>query len=213
MSQPVILLGAGGHARVLVDALRLQADLRWRGILDPDPALVGATRFGLPVLGCDDALGDHPPAEVLLVNGLGSVRSTTERQRLFERCRLAGYGFLSVIHPSAVIARDVRLGEGVQLMAGAIVQAGASVGDDSILNTRASMDHDTHIGAHVHVAPGATLCGHVVVEDGVHVGAGATVLQHLRIGGGALVAAGAVVIRDVPPLATVMGVPARVVPR
>lgn len=213
MSRGVILLGSGGHAHVLVDALRLGADLRWLGILDADRALVGSTRFGLPVLGDDDALRDHSPEAVWLVNGLGSVRSTAERRRLFEQCKRAGFAFLSVVHPSAVIARDATLGEGVQIMAGVIVQAGASVGDDTILNTRASVDHDSCIGAHVHVAPGATLCGEVVVGDGAHVGAGATVLQGLTIGCGALVAAGAVVIRDVPPGATVMGVPARGVRR
>lgn len=208
MKSGVIVLGSGGHAKVLVDALQ-RSGVLILGLTDPDPTRHGSTVLEVAVLGGDERVLAHPAASLRLVNGLGSTGNVAARRALFQRFRDAGYRFLEVIHPSAVIARDAVLGEGVQLMAGAVVQAGATVEANAILNTRATIDHDCHIGAHAHVAPGATLSGAVVVEAAAHIGAGATVLQGIRVGAGAIVGAGAVVTRDVPTGATVVGVPAR----
>lgn len=208
MNLPVLILGAGGHAKVLVDAL-LASSAVIAGIVDPDPKLSGANILGVPVLGGDDVVGQFPAAEIQLVNGLGSIGVPVKRQQLFERFKGMGYNFATVVHPSAVLALDVELGEGAQVMAGAVIQAGSRIGRNTIINTRASIDHDCIIGNHVHIAPGVTLSGGVTVGEGTHIGTGATVVQGINIGKGCLVAAGAVVVRDVAAHTRVYGVPAR----
>ncbi len=208
MSLPVIILGAGGHAKGLVDAL-LAASAVIAGIVDPDPALTGTKVLGVPVLGGDDIVNEYPPSEIQLVNGLGSVGLPVKRQQLFEKFKGMGYKFATVVHPSAVIASDVVLGEGVQVMAGVVIQPGCRIGINSIINTRASVDHDCAIGDHVHIAPGVTMSGGVKIGMGSHIGTGATVIQGLSIGNGCLVAAGAVVTNNIIAGAMVRGVPAR----
>jgi len=208
MKLPVIVVGAGGHAKVLIDALKL-CSCEVIGIVDADPHKKGVHILGIPVIGNDEIVFSHNPDSVLLANGLGSVAKMSLRQRTFERFQLQGYHFTSVIHPSAVIASDVELAEGVQIMAGAVIQAGCKINANSIVNTRASVDHDCHIGAHVHIAPGVTLSGGVSVGDASHIGTGATVIQGVTIGKECLVAAGSVLLHDISEGITVMGVPAR----
>jgi sugar O-acyltransferase (sialic acid O-acetyltransferase NeuD family) len=208
LNHPLIILGAGGHAKVLIDALRLR-DGDLLGVTDADAGKKGGRLMGVPVFGGDEEVAKYPAETVRLVNGLGSVRVGHHRRDLFERFKSRGYLFARVIHPSAVLAADAVLSEGVQIMAGAVVQAGCRIGSNAIINTRATVDHDCDIADHVHISPGATLCGGVAVGEGAHIGAGATVIQGVRIGRNSLVAAGAVVIRDVPEGATVAGVPAK----
>jgi sugar O-acyltransferase (sialic acid O-acetyltransferase NeuD family) len=206
--QAVIVIGAGGHARVLLDVLA-RCGVMVAGLTDADPAKHGKLVAGFRILGADGVLERHPPGSTILVNAMGSTESMITRQAIFERLKAAGYGFMTVTHPSAVIAPDAVLGEGVQVMAGAIIQPGAKIGANSILNTGAQVDHECVIGAHVHLAPGATLSGTVGVGDGTHVGTGATIVQGLRVGRGCLVAAGSVVTKDVADGERVAGVPAR----
>jgi UDP-perosamine 4-acetyltransferase len=207
MSLPVIVIGGGGHAKVLIDALRA-GSIPVLAVTDADPRKIGAELLGIPVAGSDELVQNHDPKSVRLVNGLGSVRPTDRRRLIYEKFKARGFSFASVIHPSAIVSREVILGEGVQIMAGAVVQAGSTIGDNSILNTRTAVDHDCIIGRHVHLAPGVVLSGGVQVDDGAHVGTSASVIEGVRIGNSALVAAGSVVVKDVPPGATVSGVPA-----
>lgn len=208
MNLPVMVLGAGGHAKVLIEAL-LASSAVIAGVVDPDLALRGTTILGVPVLGDDDVVNEFPSSEILLVNGLGSVGLPVKRQQVFERFRGRGYNFAAVLHPSAIVASDVDLGEGAQIMAGAVIQPGSRIGINSIINTRASIDHDCIIGDHVHIAPGVTLSGGISVGACSHVGTGATVIQGISIGNGGLVAAGSVVTKDIVEGAKVRGVPAR----
>jgi len=203
---PLILLGAGGHARVLLSTV-LQLGQQVVGVADPDHAQ--AARLGIPYLGGDDSVLGFDPAEVLLINGVGSVASIANRLNVYESFRKRGYRFASVIHPAAIIASEVELAEGVQIMAGAILQTGSVVAEDCIINTGARIDHDCVMDAHAHVAPGAVLSGGVHVGARAHVGAGATVIQGVHIASDAIVGAGAVVLSDVPESCTVVGVPAR----
>jgi UDP-perosamine 4-acetyltransferase len=209
MTLPVIILGAGGHAKVLIDTLQKES-VPVIGITDLNQVKVGNMILGVPVISGDDALSAYAPENIRLVNGLASVESTSQRTRVYETFKERGYRFASVIHPSAIIASDVHLGEGVQIMAGAVIQPGSHVGENTIVNTNATIEHDCRIGAHVHIAPGVTLSGNVCISDRVHLGLSATVVQGIRIGAAAVIAAGAVVVTDVPPGAKVMGVPARV---
>lgn len=208
MSLPVIILGAGGHAKVLIDAL-LASSVVIVGIVDPDPALMGTTILGVSVLGGDDVVDEYPPSEIQLVNGLGSVGLPVKRQQIFERFKSMSYYFATIVHPSAVVASNVVLGEGAQVMAGAVIQPDSRIGINSVINTRASVDHDCIIGDHVHIAPGVTLSGGAAVGAGSHIGTGATLIQGISIGRGCQVAAGAVVIRNIIEGTKVRGVPAR----
>lgn len=207
MEHPVIILGAGGHAKVLVDTLeRLAVDIV--ALVDIAPGGPGAV-LGVPVVCGEEAVLKYKPEEILLVNGLGSTGSTGKRAAVFQRFRDRGYRFAAVVHPAAFIAGEVTIGEGAQIMAGAVIQPGCTLGADAIVNTGATVDHDCLIGAHVHIAPGATLSGGIVAGDGVHLGAGATVIQGVRLGANSIVGAGAVVLKDVAAGATVVGVPAK----
>ena len=196
MSGPVIVIGGGGHAAVVVDALLL-AGFEVAGLCDPrlEPGALGPSQVA--VLGGDDALDGWSPETTLLANGLGSTRSTEGRRELFERLKNAGFRFATFIHPSAVVAKEVKLGEGAQVMAGAVVQPGTVLGRNTIVNTRASVDHHCVIGDHAHIAPGATLSGGVRIGEGSQIGTGASIVQGIRIGRDALVCAGAVVTCDV----------------
>lgn len=183
------------------------------GLVDLDASRIGTEVLGHRVIGGDDAVLCHPAESLRLANGVGSVRSTAARRGVFLRFSMRGYRFVTVVHPAAVVATNAELGEGVQLMAGAIVQPGVRIGRDAIVNTGATVDHDCRIGDHVHIAPGATLSGDVEIGEGTHVGAGATVIQGVRIGASCVVGAGALVLRNVADGATVVGVPAREIRR
>ena len=212
MSLPVLVLGGGGHAKVLIDAL-LAASTAIAGIIDPDPLLAGARVLGVPVLGGDTVVKEFSSGEVLLVNGLGSVGLPLRRKRLFEQFKEQGYRFATVIHPSAIISSSVDMEEGVQVMAGAVIQPSCRIGMNTIINTRASVDHDCVVGDHAHVAPGVTLSGGVVIGTACHIGTAAAVVQGVTIGEASVVGAGAVVLKNVPAGTTVVGVPAKVVAR
>jgi len=208
MNLPIILLGAGGHAKVLLEALQLcQANVI--GATDPDPQKEGMKLLGVPIIGTDEILCGYSPAQVRLVNGLGSTSLTAARTHLFKKFKGEGFAFASVVHPAAVLARDVCLGEGTQIMAGVVVQPGVVLGQNVIVNTRASVDHDSHIGDHCHLAPGVTLSGQVSVGEGTHLGTGAVVIQGVQIGNHCVVGAGSLVLRDIPDGVTAYGSPAK----
>lgn len=206
MNKPWVILGAGGHARVLAEAL-LRAGQPVMGCVAPEVS--GELPTHVTHLGNDEVLDSYGAGDVVLVNGLGSVRQPVQRIRVFDQWHARGYRFASVVHPGAQIASDVLLGEGVQIMAGAVVQPGCRLGVNVIVNTGAVVDHDCTIGAHAHLAPGVVLSGGVHVGEGAHIGTGARVIQGVSIGTQAVVGAGAVVIADVPSHVTVVGVPAR----
>jgi len=192
MKKPVIVLGGGGHAKVLIDALRLSG-VKVLGYTDRSKEAGHA--LGVPFLGGDERVLDFSPKKVLLVNGVGSVESTKKRRDLFRSFKDKGYQFASVIHRSAVLAKTVKLGEGVQVMAGAVIQTGTVIGDNAIINTKASVDHDCRIGVHVHIAPGVVLSGGVKIGFGSHIGVGAIIVQNVVVGNRSFVKAASLVTR------------------
>jgi len=204
VSDRIVLLGAGGHAKVLMDALE-RAGFQALALSDADSGRWGKEVSGCRIEGGDDWVLKQPRATTRLVNAVGSVdRDTLARRRaVFEKFSGLGYRFAQVVHPAAVVSLRASLGEGAQVMAGAIIQADARIGVNTLINTRASVDHDCDIASHVHIAPGAVLSGGVRIGESVHVGAGAVIRQGVRIGEHALIGAGAVVLHDVPAGATV----------
>lgn len=204
----IIVIGAGGHGAVVVDAA-LAAGYSVLGLTDAETALQGTAVLGIPVIGGDDALSDFEINHVRLVLGIGSIKETETRRRVFEDLKAKGYTFATIIHPRAIVGQNVEIGEGSVVMAGAVVQPRTRVAENVIINTAAQIDHDGTIGAHCHIAPGAVLSGTVTVGAGTHLGAGVTVIQGTTIGTNAVIAAGSVVISDVAAGTMVAGNPAR----
>lgn len=204
--KPIIILGGGGHARVVADTLRAcKADVL--GFVDKDP--LKTTLDGLRRLGAEEYILESCNAdEVVIANGIGSVGWPGDRYEWFIRLSQSGYNFTSVIHPTATLSPLVHLGRGVQVMARAVVQPGVHLEVNTIVNTGAIVDHDCQIGAHVHIGPGAVLSGNVTVGDCAHIGTGASVIEGINIGAESIVGAGSVVIRDVKDKVIVAGVPA-----
>jgi len=200
-----ILIGGGGHAHVVADVLAALGR-PVRGFVAPTCKTV---LNGIDWLGSDTVLDEVAPGSADMALGVGSTGDSSLRRGLYEKLKGSGHGLPPLVHPSANLASDVRLGDAAQVMLAAAIQAGVAVGANAIINTGAIVDHDCRIGDHVHVAPGAVLCGNVTVGDSAHVGAGARVIQGLTIGAGALIAAGAVVVADVAAGARVAGVPAK----
>jgi sugar O-acyltransferase (sialic acid O-acetyltransferase NeuD family) len=213
MSKPrpvCVILGGGGHARMLIESLALTKGARLYGVL----ALSGAARGGkvldVPVVGDDTLLPVLKRRGVThFVVARGGVGDNTPRRKLFVAAVGSGLKPLTVVHSSAIVSALAEIGEGAQLLPGCIVNAGARVGANAIINSGAIVEHDCEIGAHAHVATGARLAGSVTVGARAHVGVGASVKQGIVIGEGAVVGAGAAVVADVPAGAVVAGVPAR----
>ncbi len=205
-----VVIGAGGHGKVVLDILRAGGRYRPVGFVDADPDLAGTTVGGLPVFGAVHLLNrltvQHRLAAAVV--GIGDNRARAGYAAAVDE---AGLSLVAAVHPSAVVAESATVGRGVVVAAGAVVCAEAVVGDLSIVNTAATVDHECHLGSAVHVCPGAHLAGRVRVGDRALIGLGANVIQCRRVGDGAVVGAGAVVVRDVPAYTTVVGVPARVV--
>lgn len=196
MNKPVVILGHGGHALVVLDVLRLMGR-KVAGILAPDLP-IGTLWQGVPVLGDDDWIARPEAARYAFTLGVGMLPHRPQlRQQLFARLRDQHRDMPVLIHPSAIVAQGVVPGAGAQIMAGVVVQPGVVIGENVLLNTRATVDHHCRIDAHVHVASGAILCGEVRLEAGVFVGAGATVIQGVHIGASAQVAAGATVVKPI----------------
>ncbi len=198
---PVVIIGGGGHTRVLIGMLQ-HARTAIRGIITRDQALIGTSIMGVPVLGLEDDIVLNP-AEVALVNGVGNRPSRhgpqlDARIAIYARYQAQGFHFRSVVSDDAMIQQDVTMGDGVQVMPGAVIQPGAMIGENAIINTRASIDHDAIIYPHAHIAPGAVLCGDVRIGEQTHIGAGAVIIQGIRIGSNVVIGAGAVVTHHIP---------------
>ncbi len=204
----ILIVGAGGHAQVIADAVlsRAQAGEDWQlaGFLDDNECLHGRAMLGTTVLGKIQQVSkfDHDAVVV----GIGD---NATRARVFHQLRQLGEQVISVIHAHAVVANEVVLGEGCVIFANAAINTGSIIGPAVIVNTGATIDHHARIDAHVHIAPGAHLAGTVTVEEGAILGIGSTVIPNRTIGAWSVVGAGAVVIHDVPAHVTVAGVPAQ----
>jgi len=206
MSESVYILGAGGHGRVVLDTL-LANGIQVTGILDAKAQLSGQL-LGVPVLGGDEYLDNVSSANSFLVNGLGANPKIFRRRNIFTVMKTRGFTFKSFKHLSAIVSSAISMGEGCQVMAGVVIQAGVTLEENVVINTRASIDHDCMISAHSFIAPGVTLCGNVTVASSAFIGAGAVVIPNIHIGENAIVGAGAVVTKPVPDGWIVVGNPA-----
>jgi sugar O-acyltransferase (sialic acid O-acetyltransferase NeuD family) len=204
---PCVIVGAGGHGRVVLDILARGETYEAVGFVDSNRQIHGRRMDGIPIVGDLDAL--PVLAREGVTRAVVAIGENGVRRVFADQVEQMGLQLINAIHPSANLARNVTLGRNVVVAAGALVCAHCQIGDSVILNTGCIVDHESMIGTAAHICPGARLAGRVTVASGAFVGIGATVIQNVRIGCEAVVGGGAVVIRDVAPLTTVVGVPAR----
>jgi UDP-perosamine 4-acetyltransferase len=195
----------------MIEALRLSGEHQIVGLLDLKEEMWHTDVLDVPVLGDDSLLPELFQKGVCLAFiGLAGTGYNGPRRRLYELASDQGFRAIQVIHPHASISPSALLGEGLTVMACAVINAEATFGVNVIVNTGAIVEHDCLIGNHVHVATGAKLAANVRIAEGAHIGVGASVRQGISIGAGAIVGAGAAVVKDVDPKTVVAGVPARV---
>jgi sugar O-acyltransferase (sialic acid O-acetyltransferase NeuD family) len=203
--KPVWIIGAGGHAKVVIATLRAAGEAEIAGVIDDDPRRLGERVLGVPVV------GDTTPATIARLGirrAVIAIGANQARAAVARRCD-GLIAWVGAVHPRAYVAPEVSIGEGTLICAGAIVQPDASIGRHAIVNTASSVDHDATVGDLVHIAPGSRLAGGVHVGTGSLIGLGAVLLPGRVVGSWATVAAGAVVARDVADGAVVAGVPAQ----
>jgi len=207
-----VIIGAGGHGRVVLDIMQRADQHEVIGFVDSDPEVAGRRVDGQLILG-DPSILPHLRDEFGVRGAIVAIGDNGVRRNFADKVDHLGLTLVNAVHPSANLARSVTLGTNIVIAAGALVCAHCQIGDSVILNTGSIVDHESMVGTACHVCPGARLAGRVAIESGAFVGIGATIIQNVRIGCEAIVGGGAVVIHDVAPMSTVVGVPAREIKR
>jgi sugar O-acyltransferase, sialic acid O-acetyltransferase neuD family len=209
--EKIILLGAGGHAKTIVDTLVRQKQYEISGFIAPK-------KIGTEIYRGYTVIGDDLDLETLFQSGIryvavtiGYMGGANLREQLYQRLKEIGYLLPIICDNTAVIADGVQIGEGSYIGRNVVINAEAEIGKMCILNTASVVEHESIIGDFSHVAVGAVICGQVSVGRSVFVGANATVIQQIRVGNGAVIGAGAVVVKNIPERAVTLGNPARII--
>lgn len=196
--KPAILLGAGGHARVVYELARV-IGYDVIGLCAPDfPDERDSFWGGVKYFGSDDSLDSVDSNDYYLLNGIGQMPFSVVRKFVYDKFVGRGFYFPALIHPFSFISPTATISSGAQIFAGAILQANTKIGENVIINTRVSVDHDSVISDNVHLAPGSIVCGDVCIEAGVFVGAGAVIANGVRVGMNSVIGAGASCVNDMP---------------
>jgi len=204
MQKPrLVILGSGGHAKVIVEIFEESAAFDIVGYTSLSPA---APLFHLPYLGDDDCLPAVFSSGV--IHAFPAIGGNRIRHRIIVHLQALGFALPNAISRHAVVSRRITLGTAIAIMPGAVVNVDSVIGDGAILNTGSSVDHDGRIGSCAHIAPGAHLAGNVTVGEGAFLAAGSCAVPGMNIGAWATVGAGGVVIRDIGPNSVFVGVPA-----
>ncbi len=209
MKKPVLVLGAGGHAKKLIDIIMRTDQYYVEAIIsqagDPHDNL-----WGYKILKGDSHLQEYQSRGIVsLANGIGGFTDNLKRKEIFLKLKEDGFQFVNLIDPSAVISYGVRLGEGIAVCAGVVVNPDVVIGNNVIISNSASVAHDSILEDHVLISSGSTVGAGVVVREGALLALGCNIVSRVTVGRNALVAAGAVVVKDVPDGARVFGIPAR----
>lgn len=199
---PLVVFGAGGHAKVVIDAARA-AGRQPEIILDN--AAADPIFEGIPLLAPNEDTWKQLPRFRFLV----AIGNNASREKLFAELRSRGGAPETIIHPFSCVARSARIGIGTVVLAGAIVNPGAEIGENCILNTGCRIDHDCRIGNHTHICPGVSLAGNVSIGERSLIGVGSCSIQGITIGSDVTIGAGSVIIRNIPDRCVAYGNPAR----
>lgn len=201
--EKLLIIGAGGHGRVIADiAMRMN---RWQQIafLDDNEAYRYSLEF--EVIGSSSKVLNLVGEYDIFI----AIGNNATREKLHKVVKAAGVTMPTLIHPNTTIGMQVKIGEGTVIMAGAVINCGSRIGDGCIVNTAATVDHDGTIADYVHISPGAHIAGTVTIGKGTWIGVGAIVKNNVEITAGTVIGAGAVVIRNITEAATYVGVPVR----
>lgn len=197
----MILYGASGHAKVIIDIL-IDNNINIDGLIDDNNQIEELLDY--PVYHCLTKFNSVKNKSYIVSIGNNRIRKEIV-------AKLGDVKFATVVHSSVILSPFVSLGVGVVVMHGSIINSSSKIGNHVIINSRAVVEHDCLVGDYVHISPGAILCGNVKLEEGVWVGAGATIKQGVTIGKWSVIGAGAVVISDVPSNVVVAGVPSKLI--
>ncbi|CAG9620738.1 acetyltransferase [Sutcliffiella rhizosphaerae] len=203
----VVMVGQGGHSKVLYDLISLQKDLIFMGFLDDkyDELFEEKGLFYGPIRSAKELLVKYTDLNFIIAIGNNKVR-----KGITEKLALKNSQYHLLIHPTAVVSGSAVIGEGSVIMANAVVNAESRIGAHTIINTGAIVEHESKLEEFSHISPNATLTGCVHLEEGVHIGAGATIIPNIRIGKWSTIGAGATVIHHIPSYSTAVGVPAKI---
>lgn len=196
--EQIVIIGGGGHAKVLIDCLEKEGKYQIAGVLDDHPNVTQVLHYKVHRRG---SMPEFMGLPTIIAIGNGEVR-----QKIAAECATT---FITTVHPTAVVSKYAKIGVGSQIFAGAVLNADASVGDHCIVNTGAVVEHDCIIQDFVHLSPHSSLAGGVSVGAFTHIGIGATVIENVTIGSHVIIGAGAVVVDDIPDHCTAVGIPAK----
>jgi len=205
MKEKIFVTGAGGHAGVVIDAI-LSSSLQVYGIFDDNESLIGKNIFEIPILGKIEKAKEITDGKFVVAIG-----DNETRMKIVEKLGFPDDKFFTVIHPSAIISKNIQIGCGSMILGGVVINTGTSIGRHCIINTSSSIDHHNKISDFVHIAPGTHTGGNVEIDEGAFLGIGTSVIPGIKIGKWSIIGAGTVVIEEVPDYATVVGVPGRVI--
>lgn len=204
MSNSLLIWGAGGHGKVVLDVARSTGRFERIAFLDDDCARAGLAFCNCDLIGGSEELTRLVDTEVVVAIGENHIRA-----RCFSFVLASRHTPTTLVHCSAVVSSSARIGRGTVVMPGVIINSDTVVGENCIINSGAVIEHDCTIGNNVHISPRVALGGAVSVGPFAHVGIGAVLLPGSIVGEGSIVGAGSVVLREVPAHSTVAGVPAR----
>ncbi|MCP3898949.1 MAG: acetyltransferase [Desulfobacteraceae bacterium] len=200
-----VIIGAGGHARVIVDTL-LTMGFSLKGIVDVEYSGQKEKIMGYPVLGGLEFVEKFNPDEIVLSIAIGD---NTQRRFQYDSFKQKGFFFPSMVHPAAIVSESSHISDGVFINAGAIINSNARIGENCIINTGSIIEHEVTIGEHCHICPGAKIAGRVNIGNNSFIGIGANIIDYIKIGHDVVVGAGSVIIDDIASESTYVGVPGR----
>ena len=204
-NKDLIVIGSGGHARIIIDIAE-SLGYGIRGIIDINFNNQKENILDYPVLGNFNIIKKCDPKEDCVIIAIGDQY---ERAKYYKKARSLGFSILSLIHPSTIISKHVKIGKGVIINAGVIINVNSVIGDNTIINTGAIIDHEVTIGNHSHICPGAKLAGRVSIGKYCMVGIGSCIIDNIKIGNNVKVGAGSIIINNVVSNSTFVGVPGK----
>lgn len=201
----IIIIGAGGHARVIIDTAE-QLNFKIKGIIDINFKNQDERILDYPVLGDFSVLQKVDPVNTTAIVALGD---TEKRSYYFHQIAKLGFSMETLIHPTAIVSKHAKIGKGVFVNVAAIINSAAIIKDNVIINTGAIIDHETEIGEHCHIGPGVKIAGRVKIGHHSFIGIGTTIIDKITVGDNVIIGAGTVVINNIYPHSTVVGVPGK----
>lgn len=204
--EKIIIIGAGGHAKVIIDIFMTSSDYQIAGLIDPHH--IGKKILGVPVIGDDSDL------ETIYGKGIKTVfvaiGDNQKREKIVNYAKKIGFSLANAISCHSCISSTVNLGAGIAIMAGVVINPDSYIGDNAIINTGCTVDHDCVVSKNVHIAPGCSIAGNVKIGEGSLIGIGTKIIPNISIGSSTIIGAGSVILDDIPGGCTAFGIPAKV---